>query len=310
MRMAFDKTTIPLFKRVVVFLGLFVLISGLIGPRIIDSDLLYRDGFAIYGGLGKALLFGLLAFVLLVRHKGFSLTLERWRSSLLFWIGGAAVSYMAAWMGVGKLLADERTLPYLLIAHGGLIVSVILLAIGCFGLPDIKRLYAAYKRECGLAIIIAGLFYVFLIGVYALWKPLAAAVLYSAQWLLSVSGVQAEIHPPITLLLDKFGVTVAQSCSGIESIALFTGLYIIVGLLDWHKLHTARYIWMLPVALLLLFALNILRVYLLILAGYFINPEIAFSLFHTYAGMVFFIIYSVIFWAVAYKFLLRNPAKK
>jgi exosortase/archaeosortase family protein len=59
-------------------------------------------------------------------------------------------------------------------------------------------------------------------------------------------------------------------------------------------------------ALLLLFGLNILRVYVLVMAGYYINPQIAFSLFHTYAGMVFFIIYSGIFWAVSYKWMLQK----
>jgi exosortase/archaeosortase family protein len=55
-----------------------------------------------------------------------------------------------------------------------------------------------------------------------------------------------------------------------------------------------------------LFGFNILRVFVLILGGYFINPHIAFSLFHTYAGMIFFIIYSALFWGVCYKYMLRN----
>jgi len=55
-----------------------------------------------------------------------------------------------------------------------------------------------------------------------------------------------------------------------------------------------------------LFVLNIVRVYGLIMAGYYINPEIAFSLFHTYAGMVFFILYSAVFWAVAYRYLINR----
>ena len=110
-------------------------------------------------------------------------------------------------------------------------------------------------------------------------------------------------------MTDKFGITVAEFCSGIESIALFTALYAIVGLLDRHRLNIKRYLWIFPIALVLLFGLNIVRVYSLIMAGYYIDPEIAFSLFHTYAGMVFFILYSVVFWLVAYKYLLKAPRK-
>jgi exosortase/archaeosortase family protein len=121
-------------------------------------------------------------------------------------------------------------------------------------------------------------------------------------------NISTTLILPNILLTDKFGITVAESCSGIESIALFSGLYIIVGLLDRERLNIRRYIWVFPAALAMLFALNIVRVFALIAAGYYINAEFAFSLFHTYAGLIFFILYSVIFWAAFYRYLMA-PSK-
>jgi exosortase/archaeosortase family protein len=136
---------------------------------------------------------------------------------------------------------------------------------------------------------------------------MSATVLHVVRWMLaSINHLNVKVLPPRTLLLSKFGVTVAQYCSGIESIALFSGLFFFIGVLDWVKLNHQRFIFVFIPALLVLFLLNILRVYLLILGGYYINPQIAFSLFHTYAGMIFFIIYSAVFWSVSYKRLLKE----
>jgi exosortase/archaeosortase family protein len=117
------------------------------------------------------------------------------------------------------------------------------------------------------------------------------------------------ILPPRTLLFNKFGINIIEYCSGIESIALFTGLYALIGVLDWQRFNHKRVIYIFPIGLIILFLFNILRVFVLILGGYYINPSIAFSLFHTYAGMVFFILYSIIFWAVSYKSLLLDSNK-
>jgi exosortase/archaeosortase family protein len=196
-----------------------------------------------------------------------------------------------------------------MLAHIGIIGAVLLLALGCFGQDNLRQLGRGYRRELLWALAIAAGFYAFLTAVYALWQPLAGVVLACTKALLGWQGIESEIVPPYTLLFDKFGVTIAQTCSGIESIALFSGLYAIVGLLDWQQLDHRRYLVVFPLALALLFGLNIIRVYLLIVAGYYIDPQIAFSLFHTYAGMVFFILYSVAFWLTTYKHLLRKPPR-
>jgi exosortase/archaeosortase family protein len=310
MKFSQSKTITPLFRRVIVFVGLFVAISGVIGPRIISGDILFRDGFALYGGIGKALIFGLIAFVLLARHNKSQVALKPWRVTLLWWFLASSLFLALAWTGVDNLLAGERTFQNLAFAHAGLLLTLGFAAVGCIGPKNIQVLWHTYAREimgsCGLA----ALFYVFLLAVYALWPPLATLVLFGVNGLLGLTGLQATILPPNVLLFDKFGITIAEFCSGIESIALFTSLYAVVGLLDWKRLNLRRYFTVFPFALIVLFAFNIVRVFALILAGYYINQEIAFSLFHTYAGMVFFILYSAVFWAIAYKYILKQVPKK
>lgn len=308
MRLHQRITTTPLQGRVVVFLGFFIIVSGLLGPKIIGSDILFRDGFSLYGSIGKALIFGLIAFILLARHTDVGVQLAPWQKPLLLWIGAALGLWAISWWGIDNLLANQRTVANLALAHGGIIGGLTCIALGCFGQANIRLLWKSYQQQILTATAFAGIFYLFLSFVYSLWKPLASVVLTGVHGLLEMSGVAVAIVPPHTLLFDKFGVTIAEYCSGIESIALFTSLYAVVGLLDWPRLRKQRYFSVLPLALLLLFGLNIVRVFSLIITGYYINPHIAFSLFHTYAGMIFFIIYSGFFWWAAYRHLvIKEP---
>ena len=298
------KAAIPLLWRIAAFVVAFIILSGTIGSRIVAGGLVGGDGFQIYGGAGKALLFAIITAGLLVYRRPL-VKLERWRYRNLAWFALSGLSFAIAWTGVSHLLAGAHGVVWVVTTHLALLASVALAALGSFGLGSVRRLVAGYRRELLISLALAIVFYGFIIVVYSLWSVLATAVLHSVRWLLGLSGLAVSVLPPRTLLLDKFGIEIAQYCSGIESIALFSGLYAVVGVLDRHRLDTRKFLLAFPAALLVLFALNILRVYLLILAGYYINPHIAFSLFHTYAGMLFFIMYAILFWAVSYKWMLK-----
>jgi len=300
------KAAAPLLWRAAAFLGVFVLLSGSIGPRIISHGLINKDGFQIYGGAGKALLFSVLALLLLVQRRGTALRLQPWRATNTIWLVLSGLVLATAWIGVDKLINGTSGLVWPLLVHVSLLASVVLAAGGTFGPANLRLLAHTYHRELFISLGLAVGFFFFLYAVYGLWKVLAAAVLHAVRWLLDLSGLSATILPPRTLLLSKFGIDVAQYCSGIESIALFTALYALIGVLDWRRFNHRRYLYIFPAALLILFGLNILRVFVLILAGYYINPQIAFSLFHTYAGMLFFILYSIVFWAISYRWLLAD----
>ena len=297
----------PLIAYISAFLSIFVLYSGLIGSRIISGGILYADHFAIYGGLGKSALFAIIAFMIMANKSGFDLKLKSWAPKQSIWLVLSIISYTAAWMAINHLLAGATSWYLIVLSQTLLITSLILAAIGVFGLANLKTLFVKYQRQLAYTLVLLVAFYGFLTLVYGLWQYLASAVLYSVKWLLDITGLVTIVVPPRSLLLTKFGINIAQYCSGIESIALFSGLYALIGTLDWHRFNPRKFLLAFPIALLILFALNILRVYVLILAGYYINPTIAFSLFHTYAGMVFFIIYSAIFWKVTYKWMLRKP---
>jgi exosortase/archaeosortase family protein len=301
------KAASPLLARVAAFLVIFVVISGVIGSRIIAHGLVTKYGFQIYGGSGKSLLFGFMCLAILAYRKGFNGKLETWRVANPIWVM-AVLSMGTAWYSVGKLIAGDSGPPWLLLAHISLLGTVILAAIGIFGPTNIRLLVVKYHNEVLISVGLSVLFYILLMVIYGFWGVLASLVLYSVSCLLKISGISVSVINQRTLLLSKFGITVTKYCSGIESIALFTGLYFLIGVLEWGNFNRARFFGLFLPALVVLFSFNILRVFGLILGGYYINPHIAFSLFHTYAGMLFFILYSLIFWRASYGWLLRKES--
>ncbi len=294
----------PLLLRTAAFLVLFILLSGIIGPRIISHGLVNKYGFQIYGGGGKSLLFGVIVLLILVYRKGLDIKFRAWEKLNIGWLIIAVISALGAWNCIGILIAGKGAIGTQILTNLYIIASIAFIAIGTFGLDNIKLFYKKYSKELIMSFLLCIAFYGFIYIVYKLWGILALIVLHSVKWLLNETDISASIVPPRTLVLSKFGIEVAKYCSGIESIALFSGLYAIFAILDWNKFNHRKLAYTFPIAVVILFGLNIIRIFVLIIGGYYINPQIAFSLFHTYAGMVFFIIYSGLFWGICYKWLL------
>src|SRR5688572_14554708 len=168
----------PLTWRVIAFVGLFVAISGIAGPRIIASDIFFRDGFGVYGSMGKACIFGLVSLFLLV-HRRPPVTLAPWSRVQLVWLAASATSFIISWFAIDSLITGQPTLWHLLCAHAGLLMSVAFAGLACFGAHNLRILFGAYRREVIIAAGISVAFLVFLTMVYALWQPLSTVVMYS-----------------------------------------------------------------------------------------------------------------------------------
>lgn len=301
------KTASPFLTRLAVFLVAFIIASGVIGPKIISHGLVGKDGFQIYGSAGKALLFGSVALVILIWRNRPLPKLNAWHTTNLIWLLTAAVAVFAEWKVLDKIIEFKYPdLALQMLAHAFILLAVISSLIFAFGSKNIRILVQKYHKEFTIAVSLSVLFVIFVNAIYGIWNLLASSVLTAVKDLLDLTGIHGAYIPPHTLVFTKFGINLIQACSGVDSIALFTALYVLFGVIDWVRFDHRKYAALFIPALIVLVGVNILRVFTLILAGYYINPQIAFSLFHTYAGMLFFILYSIIFWAFTYNWMLRK----
>jgi exosortase E/protease (VPEID-CTERM system) len=130
-----------------------------------------------------------------------------------------------------------------------------------------------------------------MIGLFWNWfDGLQWATFYGTAIVLAILGNDVFINlEHATIGIEEFFVEVAESCSGIEGLALTTAFMGIYALLMKDDLRMGRF-WLIvwPAALVLSFVLNVLRISGLILIGAFVSPELAVNGFHSFAGWLSF----------------------
>ncbi|MFX0540968.1 exosortase E/protease, VPEID-CTERM system [Roseovarius sp. S4756] len=122
------------------------------------------------------------------------------------------------------------------------------------------------------------------------WQRLTEITFAGVAALLWLLG-ETPVGDPSTQILGVGGfvVAIADSCSGVEGFALITAFLALYAWLFRDMLRMGRFwaiIW--PVALLLSWVLNVLRIAALIWIGAHVSPDLAVGGFHSFAGWLFF----------------------
>jgi len=297
-----------MIRKLVVFCVLFILVTGILGPWIISTKLLYGFHFFIYPNMGKMILFSAIAFIILARHSIKDIKKIEYKRVNLIFIG-LAFAVIPIFFYFAKLLLLEKSftsnLSLSLLTHALAVSVPVLLVFGVFGLNFIIYFIRKFKKEISICFVLSIFFYFAIFQVWKLWPYFSGVVLKSVAFLLSLTISPVAEVGNLTLFVDDFAVRIEQACSGLDSMFLFTSLYVLIALVDWKEFNKKKLIFMYFIALIGLFGVNILRVYALILVGVYFDPKLTLQLFHTYLGMVLFMIYFFLFWIKAYKWMKR-----
>lgn len=292
-------------SRLIIFASLFIAYSGIIGSWLIPTRLLYGYGFYLYANLGKLVLISFVVLALLFRHLRPRLTplLPLLRYHLVSLLLSLPLSLVFYFLASSLLLTSSfATSLWLSIAtHMALISVPLALLIGCFGIRFIANFIKTFAKEIFATIGFAIVYDVAIFQVWKLWPLFSSAVLQAVRALSQIFTSQVTLVYPRTLYVRGYGVEIGESCSGLDSLFMFITMSIIIAVVDWKSLnHTKLAIMAIP-GLLGLYLVNILRVFTLVMIGAFVSPELASKLFHTYLGMVLFILYFFLFWRLAYR---------
>jgi exosortase/archaeosortase family protein len=247
-----------------------------------------------------------IAFILYERDELKKLKLASYKKTNLLYVLFSFL-LIPAFFSIASLLLKESSftsnLPLSVLTHLLIILVPLFLIPGVFGVEFIRKFVKKFWRVILLCIGVGLIFDVSIFYVWKLWPIFSTIVLHAVYFLLSLSFRDVAIVPPFGLFLDNFVVFIEEACSGVDSLYLFSLLYLLLAFLDWRQFNKKKLFLMLIPAILGLFAVNILRVYVLILAGVFVSPELTVTLFHTYIGMVLFIIYFMLFWRFLYTWM-------
>jgi len=145
-----------------------------------------------------------------------------------------------------------------------------------------------------LIILLAAMIPYLAILIEPLWaiEFISSATFQGVVFLLSTLGHEVFVDPIRAWIgLPGFVVAVASSCSGIEGFALITGFMALYAVLFRNTLRQWIFwgaLW--PIALVISWAFNILRITVLILIGKYVSPDLAVNGFHSFAGWLLFTI--------------------
>ena len=160
--------------------------------------------------------------------------------------------------------------------------------------------------------IIASFFYIITTILWQAWYYMSLGVakvvvfvfsLFTSQTSLQVTAVD----PVVTL--QNFTVIIGPPCSGIESLSMFFGLWLLLFVYEQDRLQVGRSVVVLFVGLVGAYVLNIFRVALILMMGTK-NPDFAVGLFHSQVGWVLFSVFILVLLYFLYPWMLVRGRKK
>jgi len=187
-----------------------------------------------------------------------------------------------------------------------LVVAFILFTIGVFSSKYLKAFYKELKKPLWITLILIIVVYNLLMLFQNLWPFFSSTISRILFTLFSpLFPTFLELSTTPILDVNGFVVSIGAPCSGIESLFLFAAFSIGIYALDHKRLKTIPFIIASIIGVIGIYFVNILRLFLLILTGIYVNPNFAVGLFHTNVGWILFAIYFLIYYYIMRKFIYK-----
>lgn len=242
----------------------------------------------------------------------------KWTKSILLFLGAevtiavyylirASANYFNITSGLPIFLIQVAILVSLFLAG-------LLALVAVFDSDYLNNFFKDFKREIIIFIIIAIALYNLLITFQKQWLVFSTGITRILAWMLSLfySTVSTSMNSsggPI-LRAEGFGVSIGPPCSGIDSMLLFITFFAALFALDRKIVKKGLYAFFFIFGLAGVYLINVLRLFLLMLAGIYISPEFAVGLFHTNAGWILFVLYFLVYYWFIRKFIYKDKITK
>lgn len=295
-------------KRVILFVLISVLTSGIVGPTLLSDKLLHTFHFSVYENILNFMLLWILLFIVINRINLKKLNIEGYkRENTIFLLSSTllVVMFFHVIGALSRYSSFSENLPLSILAHIIVFMIPAFIFLGIFGYKFFISLITQFHKKIALTGVTSLLSILILVKINSSWQFLSNLALIIIKYLLGLSSIISIIIPPTTLVIDGFIINIGQTCSGIESIFLFSILYILISAFEWEKFNKRKIILLYIPSIIGLFILNIFRIYLLIINSLFISPDFSLQTLHTYLGLIFFVLYFSLFWRFSYKWMKK-----
>ncbi len=303
----------PGFKQFLVktglFVGLFMVFIFLIGTKLYQYDILSSWKIEMWGRVGYILLFSIAGFILLYRTR--LMKLEKFKYKIKDFLLLVISFILLIGFYLFEINANKisiTTINIILVNILGVFIFVFL-GLGVYGIGFIINFFKKFKKELGYFLIFGIITASLMNLVWGLWPYFSLIVLKLVAFLLKIIGADFRIIEPDIIVVKDFGAKIAEACSGIYSIFLFSALYLFIVFIDWKKINKKKALILFVPAVAGAFLVNVLRVFILFLVGGYVSKEVAMGMYHSYTGMIFFLLYFAVFWFLFYKWMKNEKTK-
>lgn len=265
----------------------------------------FQEGL-VKGRVVNSIIFVVIVFIIFIKDRVKKIEIERTTFNNVMLFGSISVFFLIFqyifkyFMKVNLDFALQHIFIFTSLKLLINILFLVFLALAIYGYPFISNFIKTFFKEIMFFSSLSVVYY-FLINFFQnFWYTFSLTVRTILFKLLSLSFADVYIgtsdaYGP-TLGVGKFLVGISKECSGIDSMLLFISLFTFLFVLNWKDINKKRMLIIFIPGLIGTFAYNILRLYILMLAGIFISPQFAADAFHSNIGWILFLVYFIIFW--------------
>ena len=293
-----------------IFILLFMAFIFLIGTKLYKYNILYGFNIYIYGRVGYILLFSIAGFILLYRERLMKIEIFKYKTRDFFLLALSIILLFTFYVFELNAYKIPLNLINIILVHILGISIFVFLALGIYGFNFTISFLRKFKKELFYFLIFGIITASLMNFVWGLWPYFSALVLKLCAFLLKAIGADFKIISPDIIIVKDFAAKIAEACSGVYSIFLFSALYLFIVFIDWKKINKGKVALLFLPAIIGAFFINVFRVLLLFIVGGYLSKELALGLYHSYTGTIFFLVYFTIFWLLFYNWLKKPEFKK
>jgi exosortase/archaeosortase family protein len=296
-----------------IFVVVFLAIQLVTIKITADTNIMFLTPIYIVD-LAKVGLFVLVLFFVAYRKKLFKLKEKKFETKSLITFGILEILSLIFYFKFKLFVLNNLNMInahlhlFQFITYFILFLTLVLLGLAIFGWNFSKYFIKKFKKEILIFIGLFSVTYVISYYVQQSWHYFSFIVANAVKYLLSTisqTSLTFQGNLPV-IAFNNFAIAIGSPCSGIESLFLFTMLYLFITCFDWKVLNKKKLAIMFIPGVISVFLLNIIRIDLLILLGAYVSPNFALGVFHTNASWILFLAYFGLFWGLLYKWMKRK----
>ncbi|MBN1792915.1 exosortase/archaeosortase family protein [Candidatus Woesearchaeota archaeon] len=193
-----------------------------------------------------------------------------------------------------------------------LTASFLFFSASVFSPGYIMRFFLEFRKELAVTAIASVVAYNLLMLFQEQWLFFSSTVtLLLVKLFNPLFPTVYDLSGPSPLLkVADFTVSIGPPCSGIESMFLFVAFSLGIFALDHKRLKKLLFFVVSLVGFVGVYFVNVIRLFLLMLAGIYVSPEFSVGLFHTNIGWLLFVIYFLCYYLVMKRFIYVDDSTR